>query len=105
MKVIDTLKQIYPVPNAILNRMALVRGLDLETAATAEVLTSDSYKLTDADILMWLSTTPDISQSGISFTLNADKCKYLKEQANKVYKDLNDSAFSGVVYGFKGSKL
>ena len=105
MKVIETLIQIYPAPDAILNRMALVRGLDLDAVATAEILTSNSYKLTDADVQMWLSTSPDISQSGISFTLNADKCKSLKEQANKVYKDLKDPAFSGTTYGYKGSKL
>ena len=105
MKIIETLTSIYPVPDAILNRMALVRGLDLDAEATAGALTSNSYKLTDADIQMWLSTAPDISQSGISFTLNTEKCKSLKEQANKVYKDLNDPAYSGVRYGYKGSRL
>lgn len=105
MTVKDTLRTSFPVPDAVLTRIAIVRGVDSEADATAEILNSMEYRLFEADIKAWLSTAHDVSQSGVSFNL-ADKARQeLKKEANAVYKEFNDSKYSGVTYGYKGSRL
>lgn len=104
MKIIETLTSIYPVPDAILQRVALARGLDLNVEATTELLNSKEYRLADADVKLWLSSAPDISQSGTSFNLKDKACDELRRQANVIYKEYGDPAFSGVRYGYKGSR-
>lgn len=105
MRVIDTLTSIYPMAEAALQRVAMARGLDLNAEATTQLLNSKEYRLADADVKLWLSTAPDISQSGISFNLKDKACEGLLRQANAIYKEYGDPAYSGVRYGFKGSRL
>ena len=67
--VLEALKGVnaYPVPLRTLTTIADKRGLSLTTDATQEVQKSKEYNLAVADLLLWLSTAPDISQGGQSF--------------------------------------
>lgn len=105
MKVIETLTSTYPIPSAVLQRIALIREVDLDAQATSEILTSKGYNLAYADIKRWLSTAPDISQSGISFNLTDKVRESLRKGANAIYKEYGDPKFNGVVFGFKGNRL
>lgn len=113
MTILETLKQgvsNYPVPMATLERVTLVRGIDLKATATTEILLSKEYRLADADVKLWVSTAPNVSQSGISFDLLVSTRDSLKSQANAVYKEYGDSMYepekmSTVKFGYKGKKL
>lgn len=111
--ILETLKQgvsNYPVPTATLQRVALVRGVDLKTEATAEVLLSKEYRLADADVKLWVSIAPNVSQAGIAFDLLVTTREAIKKQANAVYKEYGDSLYepeatTRTKYGYKGKKL
>jgi hypothetical protein len=111
--VLETLKQgvsNYPVPEAALQRIALVRGVDLQAEATAEILLSKEYRLAEADVKLWVSGAPNVSEAGISFDMLVSTRESLKKQADAVYGEYGDSLYepenaSKTVYGYKGKKL
>lgn len=111
--ILETLKQgvsNYPVPMATLECVALVRGIDLKAGATTEMLLSKEYRLADADVKLWVSTAPNVSQAGIAFDMLVSTRDSLKAQANAVYKEYSDSKYepektSSVKFGYKGKKL
>lgn len=105
---LDTLKALssYPIPINVIESIAEGRKLTLDKSAD---ITSMEYQLTVADIRMWLSTAPNVSQEGISYdTLVSDR-NVLRELANNTYRALGDSSYQPDVvkpkYGYKGSKL
>ena len=108
-KVIDTLKGInaYPVPLRTLVETAEKRGLDLDGEATAEVLKGKAYNLARADLFLWLSFAPDISQGGQSFSFTDEQRTRLRNQAKALYAEIepDGSASQKPIYGYKGSRL
>ena len=108
-KVIDTLKGInaYPVPLRTLVETAEKRGLDLDGEATAEVLKGKAYNLARADLFLWLSFAPDISQGGQSFSFTDEQRTRLRNQAKALYAEFEPdrSASQKPIYGYKGSRL
>ena len=56
----------YPVPQSFFEATAASRGLDLKAEITQEALNSKAYRLARADVLMWLSEAPNVSQGGQS---------------------------------------
>ena len=109
MKVIETLIQAYPIPDAMLHRIAMVRGLNLDAEAITEVLISKEYNLADADIKVYLSTSPKIGQSGVTFDYLLNSRDALKKQANAIYKKYDDPLYEPEAvkptYGYKGCRL
>lgn len=110
--VLELLKGIsnYPVPMRTIDRIALKRGVDLNTEATSEIITSKEYELSEADVMRFISTAPNVSQAGISFdTLVSDR-NALRVQANLVYKKYGDEMYQpdGEIkakFGYKGDRL
>lgn len=108
--ILETLNQGYPVPMATLERVALVRGVELMTEATTEVLISKVYRLATADIMRWMSTASNVSQAGIAFDLLVSTREDLRKQSNAVYKEYGDAMYepensTAVTFGYKGKKL
>ena len=101
----ESLTSVYPIPDAVLASMAIMRKVDCSVDATAEILNSKEYRLFEADIKAWRATAPDVSQSGVSFNLTDNARKELKKDANAVYKEFKDAKYSGVNYGYKGSRI
>ena len=108
-KVIETLKGFnpYPVPLRTLVETAENRGLDLDGEATAEVLKGKAYNLARADLFLWLSFAPDISQGGQSFSFTDEQRTRLRNQAKALYAEFepDGSASQKPIYGYKGSRL
>lgn len=106
---IDALRSLsaYPVPERALVEAATRRGLDLEAEATATILTSASYRLAVADIYLWLSMAPNISQGGQSFSFTEEQRTDFRRRAMSIYGELepSETASAGVVYGYKGNRL
>lgn len=105
---IEALKSInaYPIPLRTLTETAERRNLSVTAEATQEVLQSKAYRLAKADLLLWLSIAPDISQGGQSFSFTDEQRKDFKRHAQGIYDVLEPSQNAGrVTYGYKGSRL
>lgn len=105
----DLLKGInaYPLPLRTLFETAEKRGLDLDGEATQEIINGKAYNLSKADLLMWLSFAPDISQGGQSFSFTDEQRKQLRLRARQLYDEYDpegDETDVGL-YGYKGSRL
>lgn len=109
VKVIEALKGVnaYPIPLRTLFETAEKRGLDLDGEATGEVLKGKAYNLAEADLFLWLSFAPDISQGGQSFSFTDEQRTRLRNQAKALYGefDPDGDASQKPIYGYKGSRL
>lgn len=108
-KTVEALRAVnaYPIPLRTLVETAEKRGLDLDGEATEEVLKGKAYNLCRADLYMWLSFAPDISQGGQSFSFTDEQRKLFRSQAKAIYGELepDGSAEQKPLYGYKGSRL
>lgn len=72
----------YPVQQRVLNRVAVARALVLGDVADATVLATNNYQLAEADILMFLSKAPNVSEGGVHFAFSeSDKAGFRSEAA------------------------
>lgn len=74
---------------------------------TESVIKSAAYNLALADVLMWLSLAPDVTQGGQSYSFTDEQRQQLRNRANALYGEFGSAtgAASGTVYGYKGSRL
>lgn len=102
----ETLKGVnaYPVPDYTLDEIASRRDIELSDIATAEVLKSSSYMLAKADLLLWLSLAPNVSQGGQNYSFSDDQRLVFRQRANAIYK-LNEPEEVKTMFGYKGSRL
>lgn len=106
--VLETLKGVsaYPVPLRTLIETAELRGLSLEETATQYVMVGKAYKLAKADLLLWLSIAPNITQGGQSFSFTDEQRQQFRNQAKALYDECGEvSAATKPIYGYKGSRL
>lgn len=110
--VLELLKGLtnYPVPSRTIERIALLRDVDLSAEADTSVIQSKEYQLAEADVMRFVSTAPNIAQAGISFdTLVTDR-QALRVQANLIYKKYGDEMYQPestgkAKFGYKGDRL
>ena len=74
MTVNEALRSInaYPIPERTIVEVCERRGLDPCGEAGFSVLDSAEFKLAKADLLLWLSYAPNVSQGGQSY--NFSRC-------------------------------
>ena len=104
----EALKSIsaYPIPLRTLVETAESRGLDLYDEATQEKLKSKACRLARADLLLWLSVAPNISQGGQSYSFTAEERRQMRQQAQSLYDELEPQTTTGLAsYGYKGDRL
>lgn len=94
----------YPISPRTLSGIGATRGLDLEQVATTEGIASDAYRLSRADVLMWLSDAPDVSQGGQNYSFSDEQRARFRNEANAIYAEL-DTESKNTTYGYKGSRL
>ncbi len=105
---LDALKSInaYPIPLRTLVETAERRNISLIAEASQESLHGKDYRLAKADLLLWLSLAPNISQGGQSFSFTDEQRKDLKRQAMGIYDELEpENNAGGVTFGYKGDRL
>lgn len=106
--ILESLKGInaYPVPLRTLESIAARRGVYPGDTATQDVLKGAAYNLCRADVLMWLSLAPDISQGGQSFSFTDEQRTALRRQAQALYDEYGvDDDTPKTLFGYKGSRL
>ena len=108
--VLESLKGVnaYPIPLRTLTTIADKRGLSLTTEATQEVQRGKEYNLAVADLLLWLSVAPDVSQGGQSYSFTDEQRREFRNRANGLYRDFGADDEAGTpksIYGYNGSRL
>lgn len=81
------------------------RGLIAHDEIDADGMSQRAYRLAVADVLMWLSNAPDVSQGGQSYSFTDDQRKHLRNTASSTYREANDAQKKNTTYGYKGSLL
>lgn len=105
---LEALKSInaYPIPLRTLVETATRRNISLTADAAQESLSGKDYRLAKADLLLWLSLAPNISQGGQSFSFNEDQRQAMRREANDIYRELEPSgAVVMPTFGYKGDRL
>lgn len=105
---LDALKSLnaYPIPLRTLVETAERRNISLTADASQESLQSKEYRLAKADLLLWLSTAPNVSQGGQSYSFSDEQRKQMRNEARGIYDLLEPSANAGcITFGYKGSRL
>lgn len=96
----------YPIPLRTLIETTERRGVELTAEATQEVMAGKAYRLAKADLLIWLSLAPNISQGGQSYSFTDEQRRDLRREAKGIYDELEPAAGGGcVTYGYKGDRL
>lgn len=107
--ILDALRGVnaYPVPMRTLVETGTSRGLDLAMEADADVLRGKAYNLAVADILLWLSIAPNVTQGGQSYSFSDEQRLQLRNRANALYSEHGEdgTTTAKVMYGYKGSRL
>ena len=107
--VIDILRGInaYPIPVKEIIGACEYRGVGYNEEATADLMNGKGFNLVKADLLLWLSIAPNISQGGQSYSFSDQQRKDLRNQAQALYAEFepDGSAVQRPVYGYKGSRL
>ena len=105
--VLEALKGInaYPIPMRSIEDAAEYRGIVLSDEASQEKMQSAAYKLAQADLLLWLSLAPDVSQGGQSYGFTDEQRVQFRNRANALFRECDDSGQTKSIYGYKGSKL
>lgn len=108
ISVLEALRGInaYPIPMQTIETIACSRGLVLNAEITSDILNGKAYNLARADVLLWLSTAPDISQGGQSYNFDdTQRTQFRNRAARLVEKYGEGEQVPDVVYGYKGSRL
>lgn len=106
--ILESLKGVnaYPVPLRTIVEIAERRGLSLTSEATQAVLRGKDYKLATADLLLWLSLAPNISQGGQSYSFTDEQRQQFRNRANALFDEFGEETSSvQPTYGYKGSRL
>ena len=107
--VIDILRGInaYPIPVKEIIGACEYRGLSYYDDATPEIMSGKAFNLVKADLLLWLSISPDISQCGQSYSFTDEQRRVMRNQAQALYAEFepDGSAVQKPIYGYKGSRL
>lgn len=106
MTLIDYLRGLtsYPVSEEALQSILSARGAMDKTQYDGKA----QSLLAMADLYRWLSTAPDISQGGQSYSLSDNIREYYRKRANELYRaggEPVEEVTAKVRYGYKGERL
>lgn len=96
----------YPVPLRTIAEIGERRCITLTADAAQEDLFGKDYRLAKADLLLWLSLAPDISQGGQSYSFTDEQRKRMRSEANAIYQELEPTEATLIpTFGYKGDRL
>ena len=97
----------YPISDEVITNVCTKRGLTPTDELTSATFATSPYQLSKADIMIYLSQAPDVSEGGVSFSFSDAQKSYYRKSAMEIYKTLEDSDSIAQLnnYGYKGSRL
>ena len=109
MTTLEALKSVnsYPIPLRTLEEVAQRRKIAIDDDCTITVIQSNGYNLAYADLLMWLSYAPQITQGGQSYSFTDEQRLQFRKRASELYAEYADEETDApkARYGYKGSRL
>lgn len=103
--IVESLRALtaYPIPMPTL--VSIAEGRELSPYDTTNN-TLPNYRKAEADVYMWLSNAPDVSQGGQSYSFTDEQRKHLRQQAMAIYEVTGEATASkSTIYGYKGTRL
>ena len=97
---------MYPIPQATLESIALARGIAIDATATQDILKSRSFNLSKADVLLWLSYAPNISQGGQNYSFTDEQRLQYRRGGQRLLNmwEVEESTAT-TTFGYKGTRL
>lgn len=109
MTIADALQGInaYPIPLRTIVRVSVERGIEPNADFVDVGGDHRSYRLAKADLLLWLSVAPNISQGGQSYTFSPEQREDMRNEAENIYRELEpqNGNISTPTFGYKGDRL
>lgn len=107
MTIYEALRGInaYPIPTRTLDEICTRRGLDGAAEAAVADLTSSTFNLAKADVLVWLSYAPNVSQGGQSYNFTDEQREKFRQEAAALLDEFGEDEQLRTRYGYKGSRL
>lgn len=105
--VLESLRGVnaYPIPLRTIEEVAKRRGVDLTDETSVTLLTSREFRLSEADLLLWLSYAPNVSQGGQSYNFSDEQRARMRARAQQIYDELEEGGIPKNIYGYKGKRL
>lgn len=96
------------MPRAVIEGFCSRRGVD--GSAGSEDYDERTLQLLSADVMRWLSTAPNVTEGGVSYSLSEDQRAALSSASRQIYLRLlpegdPDRPTARARYGFAGSLL
>lgn len=96
----------YPIPLRTFAEIGERRRITLTADAAQEALSGKDYRLAKADLLLWLSLAPNISQGGQNYSFTDEQRKQMRNEANAIYQELEPTEATLMpTFGYKGDRL
>lgn len=108
MNVLQSLKSLssYPIPAATIENVAEGVGLTVTEDATQEVRNGKAFKRAQAQVYLFLSEAPNVSQGGISYSFSDEDRKRFRSRAQNILNEIGEGeSSSGVDFGYMGEDL
>ncbi len=106
--VLEALRGInsYPIPLRTIKEVAERRVVDIYSETTLSMLKSREFNLCRADLLLWLSYAPNVTQGGQSYSFTDEQRLRMRNMAQQLYDELEeDEGLPKTLYGYKGKRL
>ena len=95
----------YPIPERTIKEVCERRGLEPCAEAGVSVLDSTDFRLAKADLLLWLSYAPNVSQGGQSYSFTDEQRKRFLNEAQSIFDEADDGIAVTTRFGYKGDVL
>ena len=107
MTILQSLQAItpYPFSPATLLGIAEECGLEADAELCPDQRRTPEFKRAKAHVYLFLTTAPNLSQNGISFSFTSEERKRFKAMAHSLLSEIGDDVSMlgpGVRYGYRG---
>ena len=90
----------------VIRLRCMERGLHPDEDFRGGIATRKEYQLLKADVLVYLSEVPNVTQEGVSFSILETTRQQMAKEAERIYRKYGDpNALKKPRYGYKGSLL
>ena len=96
----------YPMSPEAIRLRCMERGLHPDEDFRGDLASRREYQLVRADVLVYLSEVPNVTQEGVSFSILETTRQQMAKEAERIYRKYGDpNAPKRPRYGYKGSLL
>ena len=96
----------YPMSPEAIRLRCMERGLHPDEDLRSDMTKSKEYQLLKADVLVYLSEVPNVTQEGVSYSILDATRQQMAKEAERIYRKYGDAnAPKRPRYGYKGSLL